>query len=423
VMGAVDVLNFVKALQALGNNRNNDQRGVMIAGVIKGFCDTATALAEMREALDAAKGARPFAAAGAAFGRQSQGATVARATKSAQTLKLIGHVGNIIGMGLTLRSLSENIEQNDDAWIPDALAFSSAAIGTLGGTVVGAELLALVGISTAWVPVVSIALLAVSYLASLACADDTPFEDWLTNGPFNKDKADRFGGHAPGSDPMDHAQLPRAGGHKHIDDPNPDSHRKYRYAMWCEKPDEAYLALMDALYRPQITSKEYMLNSTTSRVRMNIHTPYWIPEKSKLFIQFSLRDDHYAYRYTIKEGEKTRQIKQGLNETFSIASGDTLVQNGKQPDSERITVESLRTGPNQFTIERSNTGMVTCELKVRLDLYGDQKHCLPFEPALKGSDVGTDDSGSKWVEVTQVFDKPRMQRLGGSAPSDIPATI
>lgn len=81
-------------------------------------------------------------------------------------------------MGLTLSSFIENLAQNDDAAIADAIGFTGAALGLIGfafsipvlGWVAG-----LVGLA-AW--------LAKAFLFK----EDTPVELWIKHGPFSRGK-------------------------------------------------------------------------------------------------------------------------------------------------------------------------------------------------------------------------------------------
>jgi hypothetical protein len=200
---------------------------------------------------------------------------------------------------------------------------------------------------------------------------------------------ERFMGHTPGADPMSHAQL---GLGKTVDDPHPNRRPEYRCALWCEYPHEAYAALMDALFRPCVISEEVNLSLANSEIRLHVHTPYLL-EKSQLFIHYK-RTNYSQVAYT--------PIKYDCSiEEFSIPENQGKQGNsGAQPAP---TLKDLKNGSNRFTIRFSKHRDNKCELKVRIDLFGDHTVCLPCEPLFCETDISTDAHGHRWVEFEKVF--------------------
>jgi hypothetical protein len=88
--------------------------------------------------------------------------------------KKLSVIGDLIDMGLTLSSFVENLAQNDDAAIADAIGLTGATLGLVGmamGIPVLGWVAGLVGIA-AW--------LAKAFLFK----EDTPVELWIKHGPF-----------------------------------------------------------------------------------------------------------------------------------------------------------------------------------------------------------------------------------------------
>jgi len=161
--------------------------------------------------------------------------------------------------------------------------------------------------------------------------------------------AKRFGGHKPGADPMIHAQIPKSGGHQWVDDPNPDQHDKYRLALWCEDPHVAYLALADAMYRPRVSLRVDRLRPTLHDLQLAIHLPYFIDGQSIL---------HYRMEMEVNG----RVVSTEAKEIHSFGSG--------------------KAGPmdNHNNWAVAENGLIKLTVKVRLDVFGDEKLCLPIEP-------------------------------------------
>jgi hypothetical protein len=59
-------------------------------------------------------------------------------------------------------------------------------------------------------------------------------------------------------------------------------------------PKEAYRALMDALYRPDVTSRSVKRNGKYYEVWLNIHTPFQVPE-SRLHIELHVKGTYWEW--------------------------------------------------------------------------------------------------------------------------------
>lgn len=63
----------------------------------------------------------------------------------------------------------------------------------------------------------------------------------------------------------------------------------------------------------------------------------------------------------------------------------------------------MQDGPNRYTFRLENKYHLTCELKVRMELFGKGETCLPCEPLFCDGDISTDDTGHRWIEFKKVF--------------------
>jgi hypothetical protein len=516
----VETINLVNSLQAVMTNKNDDKKGKLFAELLSSFCDLGSAIGNMVDS------AHSFQKTDFSKGIFKAGTLddPAKAVKAGRILQAVGHIGSIIDLGLTLESLIENYQQNDDAYIGDSVMFVGFAITALGDTAAAAPLAALVGLSAAWITVIGLLVLLIGYLVKrYIFPEDSHFEIWLANGPFacgkrshphfrysrqvgiitvhdkngqpaqktctvhiydnnalyvdatgnlvqmlpessrqgigpapgtkyDKFKLDqtgkvylkvgkhpdiekdtligtigqpytphpllqtqtapsenRFQGHRPGDDPMRYAQLRRAGGRRLIPDPNPDQYDKYRFALWCENPHEAYNALLDALYRPIITSKQVMLKRSWDEfvggVALHIHAPFLLP-KSNLFIQFwRLKSECVK---SALDPDFEAKLTEDMIESYSISTHQvTEESNEQQPANATPTIKDLEDGPNRYTIRFTNYHTTYCKLKVRIDLFGTGKTCLPCEPLFCGSDISkdkTEKTGSE--EKTAIAGRP-----------------
>jgi hypothetical protein len=152
-----------------------------------------------------------------------------------------------------------------------------------------------------------------------------------------------------------------------------------------ENPHEAYLALADALYRPRVTLavREYITPDflQANDVTLNVKIPFFIPEKSKLHIDFEIM------AYT--------RLDNAIARTFNT-------EEHIEPKPENI--KELQVGPGEYQIFRNydpghlrNRKFIA---KVRLDLYGDSEIELPYEPLFCESDIQTE-TNQKTVQGVQ----------------------
>ena len=130
-----------------------------------------------------------------------------------------------------------------------------------------------------------------------------------------------------------------------------------RIETWHEVPQECYLALVDALYRPRVKIATHAYNNA-GHISCDINLPYFIPGKSKLMVQ------------------KTET-------TSTINYGQPGVSH-HQPGEETITQEELdqmAIGPCHYRIELAvpANSVSSLEVKVRFNVYGDDKVFLPYE--------------------------------------------
>ena len=158
-----------------------------------------------------------------------------------------------------------------------------------------------------------------------------------------------------------------------------------RIETWFEVPRECYLALADALYRPRMTIKGQKYNHDGQLV-CDIDLPYFIPGKSRLFIE-------------IDESTAT------LGTRKSAASYN-------DPDKRLLTQEEisqLEIGPNRYRIERvvDRNSVRTLSVKARLSLYGTDDVVLPYEEKFDGTDVETESGQNKnhlkWLSVSETL--------------------
>jgi hypothetical protein len=238
---------------------------------------------------------------------------------------------------------------------------------------------------------------------------------------------ERFDGHTPGKDPGERVCM-------NLFDPAgivlqdlTGAKKRHRFAVWCEMPKEAYRALMDALYRPTVTGKEVKLNDK-KEVWLHIHTPFLLP-KSILYIDFEAKRtcmgrlveeylppikytldsvNHGGHHMSLKEREERikeqeARLKDPLGGGLSTAAMISAQYESEHPAS----LKELEDGPNRFTIRLENPHTTKCTLKVRIDLFGEQEVCLPWEPLFCDGDISTDKGGHRWIEYKRTFEPPR----------------
>jgi hypothetical protein len=176
--------------------------------------------------------------------------------------------------------------------------------------------------------------------------------------------------------------------------------------MWSD-PHQAYLALVDAIYRPRVTLAESMWNDHRYQKETNehsanpfpihtrkypiltlkIHLPFFLPGKSKLHIILDEQREDYPGHYKSYPLESVNPKK---------------IQNEPAGPVEYEKVYAIqRLEPVNFVV------------KVRLDLHGDNEVQLPHEPLLCKDDIETEidkktvkgiqmQTENKWIVVQTV---------------------
>jgi hypothetical protein len=148
----------------------------------------------------------------------------------------------------------------------------------------------------------------------------------------------------------------------------PDRSSEYRCAMWCEYPDEAYAALMDALYRPQVSLElsplTFPVLEPPKSIILKISAPYFIHGKSKLDINIEIKDHDKLL--------KTYTPDQDVIEGCEVESG---------------RYEFVYKIPQGDSIGLAQMSLLTFTAKIRLDLLGDNKMQFPYEPMFCGTNI------------------------------------
>jgi hypothetical protein len=182
--GLVEIHNFNEALKAFSSNKNPDRDWELFAPLAASFLKIPAAIKDAKDAAAAAAKVAERAARGGTTKAIQGGTRNLYKTRALQktvgqeiagiAIKKLNLIGDLIDMGVTLSSFTENLAQNDDAAIADAIGFTGATLGLIGmafGIPVLGWVAGLVGIA-AW--------LAKVYLFK----EDTPVEIWINNGPF-----------------------------------------------------------------------------------------------------------------------------------------------------------------------------------------------------------------------------------------------
>jgi hypothetical protein len=208
----------------------------------------------------------------------------------------------------------------------------------------------------------------------------------------------RFDGHTPGEDPEQYlykfnpvvaAVSPGVEAGKFLGSFITGDKNRHRLAVWCERPKEAYHALMDALYRPTVISKEVKLNDK-KEVWLHINTPFMLPKKTRLHIELHTKGTYWEW----SDFWGRSMLAAAPPQEFII-----------DPDNpqRRPTLKELQNGPNRYTFRLENKHHLVCKLKVRIELFGKQDTCLPCEPLFCDGDISTDDDGHRWIAFEKVF--------------------
>ncbi len=130
-----------------------------------------------------------------------------------------------------------------------------------------------------------------------------------------------------------------------------------RIETWHEVPLECYLALVDALYRPRVKMAIHAY-SDTGHIACDINLPFFLPGKSKLMVQMT---------------ESTSTINYAQSGVSHDQSGEKTITQEE--------LDHLAIGPCHYRIERvvPANSVTNLEVKVRFNVYGDDKVFLPYE--------------------------------------------
>ncbi len=318
---------------------------------------------------------------------------------------LFGYVSGWITVGMTFNSMMENIIQGDDAYISHAVILAGALwsmvpngvfAGFLTSLGCGSLLSATLAVA-APLAVVAVGIL----LLTMVWKESSNIELWAENGPFGSDPfngykignplppardlsqlhaldrymEERTNHPLPYSDGTDMAGLFFA--RLALQNSAQDTHNNHRYAVWGQSPEEAYNALLDAMFRPYLS----IISSQASNHSQIITTSVFVPkhlEKSKLFIQ--------------------------LTETTASGSTTTTYEEGLSPeniqDYRRPLSEWTKEDEHQYSFQLQRFETVTLSLKVRLSLYGDNHFVLPYEECYEGT-TSADSSNNHWLAFTR----------------------
>ncbi len=452
-LGLVKIHNFTKALRAFAGNKNEDRNWELFAPLAARFLQLPAAIMEVKGSVAKMTQGSGQAAAQGAYARKGAAETVAKGSKTqlgAGLIKKANIIGNLIDMGVTLSNLTENLAQNDDATIADAMKFAGATLGIIAATfslpILG-WVAGLVGLA-AW--------LAKAYLFN----EDTPVEIWLTNGPFVRGEEyhdhfaysrsttikktrdskgnwvdtactvhryDNFEFLVNGAGTLVHAGPSQF--HSPIQRCRvaPNGTVFLKAGKWYdlarnkhhEIPADTTVATigqpftMHPLLRPheqaksrptaadnmpyQITRAPTLTSSIAKTIILNAHLWYH-PHQTYL----ALADAIYRPRVTMSK-VTTRPVrcvlkvclpfylpgKSKLYIDFEEKSGHaTMASLSAAPDS----IKDLEVGPGDYEISRTVSAGTVREFiaKVRLDLYGDHTVELPHEPLFNDTSIKTE---------------------------------
>ncbi len=228
-----------------------------------------------------------FATAAASVGRRHT--VVARegaaAIKGSLGYSIAGFASTAMDVCFALDHMFDNIRQGDDSYNAHMVIACGGFLSLLGAEsamaiLVGAEAaaaLAPLGLVGATLAFIGYALLATLF------PEKNAIELWAINGPFGLVP---FMGHEAGDDPRlrrstdsSHRILTNRGKKRTLK----ETEKQYRYHVWCETAEEAYKAILDALYRPKVSIVPTQHNSE-QRLMVKISAP-WKPVKSYLTVE------------------------------------------------------------------------------------------------------------------------------------------
>jgi hypothetical protein len=201
--------------------------------------------------------------------------------KSVQVTKVIGSVGLILTLAITVLDVYKSTQKNDmDAAFFHAL---SGAVAVAGFIYLGA---ALFTTPLGW------AIIAVGLIIAIIAilVTDNELETWTKNGPFAKDADDRCSG---------------------------------SYKKWLDQPKECYAALVGTLMNPSVTLGLKKLTGTHCQLTIDIDTPNFALGQSEVFVQvYQIEDEgvlHFEQEF--RHDHKNWQIIQKENTESGAITG------------------------------------------------------------------------------------------------------
>jgi hypothetical protein len=181
LIGLIKVYNFSKALKAFTSNQNEDRDWEVFAPLASTLLKLPEAIKGVWDMAGAAAAMEPAGGATKVAWRVLRQKSMARAAEKSTVNEMLGKFGKkatlvayLFDFDVTLRSLVENMAQNDDAAIADVIGLSGITVGILSGFIY------IPGAGWFFGLTALAALLAKAFLFK----EDTPVEIWINNGPF-----------------------------------------------------------------------------------------------------------------------------------------------------------------------------------------------------------------------------------------------
>ncbi len=425
LLGIVEIINVVNCLQSISNSPTKKKDWTTYAGLLQNVCTMFSAVGEAAEVAEAG-----------VFKSRMDKLVVNAAMQNTQKLswfKISAHIGNTLELGLTFKSMLDNIEQGDDAAQGDALACAGILANGMFANAVAPSVAAALGLTVGLVGTVitvSIAL-AIAAVRYFFFQESTYLELWIKNGPFSA-KEEPFMGHIPGTptNKIITSYVQVAGTNQKVAQFQTITGSALRYAVWCETPEEAYRALMDAIYRPVIAVKEVLLNQI-SVLQIRVGLPCDLPD-SKISIRLKRWESGYA-EYSRDVYWQKKLVAEHPTVEQTITYEDSLLKkedknnntsatpaDEKEKVSANTTYEPRRPlsdwthDKNVYGFDIQNHHETKLTVMVRLDVNGDGSFVIPYEPAFN-DDVDTvtekdkeeHEATERWLIHSGLYDKPR----------------
>ncbi len=153
--------------------------------------------------------------------------------------------------------------------------------------------------------------------------------------------------------------------------------KKDRIEIWHETPQECYLALADALYRPRVDMKQHRLlqqNKPVTQIVCTIDVPFFIPGKTRLFIE-----------------QEEKLVKNSMDINMTVTEDNRALT--------KEEIDKLQIGPTRFKIEKLADDLTEARdliIRTRVDLYGNGNVQLPYEEKFDDSHTETT-GGKRWI--------------------------